>query len=303
MGSRRPRAVAASALLLCAALAGRGPARACTDGDVVAEGCHPDLQEVGCCASQALYWCEDGQTCRRGCLMDLYCGWNLAEQRYTCGTAGGEDGTGTYPRDCPDDEDGDGSSFPDDCDDTNPDVHPGADEICDGVDDNDCDGVDDPAEIDHDGDGYSKCTGDCDDGAPDVYPGAPDACGDGVDSDCGGDLGDEIDDDGDGYLECGGPAGEPDCDDTRATVHPGMDEVCRDGLDNDCDGNTDGYDDECQGGDDGGGSSGRSGPYGLSCSAAPVPAGPPDPAASRWIALLLSGALLRRWRRTPLRRW
>jgi hypothetical protein len=37
-----------------------------------------------------------------------------------------------------DDEDGDGYTADEDCDDSNPEVHPGADEICDGLD-NDCD--------------------------------------------------------------------------------------------------------------------------------------------------------------------
>ena len=40
---------------------------------------------------------------------------------------------------CPTDMDGDGYSTPDDCDDTNDDIYPGATEICNGADD-DCDG-------------------------------------------------------------------------------------------------------------------------------------------------------------------
>ena len=39
----------------------------------------------------------------------------------------------------PVDDDGDGSPYGQDCDDTNEAVYPGADEICDGLD-NDCDG-------------------------------------------------------------------------------------------------------------------------------------------------------------------
>lgn len=63
----------------------------------------------------------------------------------------------------PVDLDGDGHSEPDDCNDNNADVHPGAEHVCDGVLDNDCDGILDGNEIDDDGDGYTECDGDCDD--------------------------------------------------------------------------------------------------------------------------------------------
>ncbi|MEZ4320846.1 MAG: MopE-related protein [Myxococcota bacterium] len=70
-----------------------------------------------------------------------------------------------------------------DCDDTDPDVNPGATEVWyDGVDD-DCDGNDD----DQDGDGVpaTEAQGDdCDDLDPTVYPGAVEVPDDGIDQDC-----------------------------------------------------------------------------------------------------------------------
>jgi len=101
-----------------------------------------------------------------------------------------------------------------DCDDTDTTVYIGAEEVCDGLD-NDCDDLtddEDPEIIDavdwfadSDGDGfgdvatsllactqpkgYTTDTTDCDDTDYDVNPDAEEVCGDGVDNDCDGDPG------------------------------------------------------------------------------------------------------------------
>ncbi len=177
---------------------------------------------------------------------------------------------------CPVDEettidlDGDGVVLADDCDDENADIHPGAEEICDEVD-NDCDGEEDEglfadAWVDADNDGYggegnpiSVCgtkagyvaqSGDCEDDDPAIHPGADEVCN-GIDDDCDGitDSADDIwyaDADADGYGDdatgiqtCEPAAGwvnqAGDCNDAEPTIHTGADEACN-AIDDDCDG-------------------------------------------------------------------
>jgi hypothetical protein len=139
------------------------------------------------------------------------------------------DATGVHPPSYYTDDDHDGfSEAQGDCDDTNPNVHPKAKEICDnGIDDN-CDGYTDAAEQDVDGDGYGPCAGDCNDSDPAINPAAKEVP-DGKDNNCDGKT--DSDYDGDGYTVADG-----DCDDNDPTVHPGAKEICGDGKDNDCNG-------------------------------------------------------------------
>ena len=170
--------------------------------------------------------------------------------------------------------DEDGDSFCEsagDCNEGDPAINPGAEEICDGIDNN-CDkdideGVTNTFYADADGDGfgdtnstvegceapagYIDVQGDCDDGAPLVFPGATEIC-DGLDNNCDGETDEGVgtiyyaDADGDTYGDLntmvnaceqidGYVTDATDCDDTTARAFPGNQEVC-DEIDNDCNG-------------------------------------------------------------------
>ncbi len=144
-----------------------------------------------------------------------------------------------------------------DCNDDSALIHPGADELCDSLDNN-CDGETDESTAvdalqwytDTDGDGFGDVATkvdsceepantiadgtDCDDTDSTIHPDATEVC-DGQDNDCDGlSTPEELDDDQDGYVECildsGGWDGlltptfsemlGDDCNDTDATVHP-----------------------------------------------------------------------------------
>lgn len=106
-----------------------------------------------------------------------------------------------------------------DCNDDDDSIHPGAPELCNGVDD-DCSGLID--------DGSPLCPVDlhCSEGLcvpTDVVPSG-------------------VDGDGDGYCDhaslCGDGTTPGDCDDEDATVHPGAEELCN-GIDDNCLGDID----------------------------------------------------------------
>ena len=83
------------------------------------------------------------------------------------------------------------SSNADDCDDSNPDISPEAQEIPYDEIDQDCD----PTTLDDDldGDGYGVSDGDCDDADPERNPGQEDIPEDGIDQDCDGEDAAEVD--------------------------------------------------------------------------------------------------------------
>ncbi|MEZ4990840.1 MAG: DUF5005 domain-containing protein [Saprospiraceae bacterium] len=178
------------------------------------------------------------------------------------------------------DNDGDGYPASEDCNDHDPDIHPGAAEICNGIDDN-CNGQTDEGLMDftyyrdQDQDnygnpdlsittcenlppeGYTANDEDCDDDNPNIHPGAAEICN-GIDDNCNGQTDEDLmnftyyrDQDQDAYgnpdlsiTTCdnlppeGYTTNDEDCDDDNPDIHPGATESCND-IDDNCNGQTD----------------------------------------------------------------
>ncbi|RME27687.1 MAG: hypothetical protein D6798_03995 [Deltaproteobacteria bacterium] len=130
------------------------------------------------------------------------------------GTAdgGGADGGSADGGSADEDRDQDGYVAGRDCDDTNPDVHPGATEVCNGVDD-DCNDL-------------------VDDNARDMVTMYPDMDGDGYGNPLAGQQFCPDDIPAEGYVD-----NDADCRDSDASVNPDGTEICDDdNRDEDCDG-------------------------------------------------------------------
>ena len=148
---------------------------------------------------------------------------------------------------CDPDDDNDQTADEEDCAPKDAGVYPGAEELCDGKD-NDCNYVVDEGYPDTDADGWKDCLDDDDDNDgtadgldcgptdPALHPAAPEVC-DGKDNDCDNEI-----DEGLGTLSCG----KGECFHELPACLDGLEQWCDplaaaaietcDGLDNDCDG-------------------------------------------------------------------
>ena len=131
-----------------------------------------------------------------------------------------------YGRFVGDDGDLDGFVVPDDCNDADAAIHPGAVDVLDNGVDEDCTGTF-AENLDRDGDGSTR-PADCNDGNASVRPGAADVADNGVDEDCNGADAVNFDRDGDGAARPG------DCNDANAAIRPGAKDIPLNGVDEDC---------------------------------------------------------------------
>ncbi len=126
------------------------------------------------------------------------------------------------------DNDNDGYIDSEDCNDNNPLVNPGVDEIpYNGIDD-DCDSNTLDDDLDQDGFNLAE---DCNDQNPNINPGTIEIPYNGLDDDCDIlSLDDDLDQDGFNLVD--------DCDDQNENVNPNIAELPYNGLDDDCDPNS-----------------------------------------------------------------
>ena len=198
------------------------------DGDVALVDCDDGAASVGPSSPEV---CGGGDEDCDGEVDEAGAVGELSWHRDGDGDGFGDPADGVLSCDDPDRVEDSG-----DCDDLRVDVHPGAEEACDGLD-GDCDGVVPEDEDDGDGDGFRGCE-DCDDGRVDAHPGlGEEAACDGTDEDCDGRVDEDFDRDGDGHPgaeACADAYEALDCDDGNAQVHPGAEERPSNGLDDDC---------------------------------------------------------------------
>lgn len=233
------------------------------DPDCLAEGvadntldCDDDDAAIGPTATELA-----GNTVDEDCDGELLCYVDADGDGY-----GNPDGTTVQSDDLDCDDEGE-ALLPDDCDDADAAISPGAAELPGNEVDEDCDGAV-ACYADADGDGFFGEEGapsedddcadegeattwsDCDDSDASVNPDAVETVGNEVDENCDGQIEcwDDFDDDGFGSMDVAvlsddmdcldeGESEDPsDCNDADASIHPDADEVPGNGIDENCDG-------------------------------------------------------------------
>jgi len=249
------------------------------DGDVErGPGAFGDscVDDIDCDSMLCVVMAPDVETglCSESCLEHADC--DEASDCIFVPIAGSDGERACIPRDYCLDADGDGygagpGCAGPDCDDTNPDIHPGATEVCDGVD-NTCDGRVDELVAGAGADCTTELPGICAPGrmvctdahmtCVSIEVPRDEVCN-GLDDDCDGVIdegaidaptwyrdadGDRFGDPDDFVVSCTRPEGyvdeAGDCDDSDPLVNPVAREVC-DGIDNNCNGVVDeGFEDD-----------------------------------------------------------